>query len=177
MTCGEKIKRIRIFRGMTQKQLGISAGLGERNASIRIAQYESDSRIPRQELLDKIAQALNVNRLNFYTLADECAEDFMQTLFWLEESSRDSIRLFHLVRNPGKPGTSDDTSVRYNDNGDWPAQPPVGMYFQYGPMDEFLQEWLLRRQELRAGEITRDEYFEWKLNWPGTCESKDISYV
>ena len=21
-----------------------------------------------------------------------------------------------------------------------------------------------------AGEITRDEYFEWKLNWPHTCD-------
>ncbi len=47
---------------------------------------------------------------------------------------------------------------------------PWGMYFQYGLVDEFMHEWLLRQQELHAGEITRDEYFEWKLNWPATCD-------
>ena len=24
--------------------------------------------------------------------------------------------------------------------------------------------------ELKSGEITRDEYFEWKINWPYTCD-------
>ena len=27
-----------------------------------------------------------------------------------------------------------------------------------------------RQQELHAGEITREEYFEWKINWPSTCD-------
>ena len=37
-------------------------------------------------------------------------------------------------------------------------------------VDEFMREWLFRQQELHAGEITREEYFEWKLNWPHTCD-------
>ena len=50
-------------------------------------------------------------------------------------------------------------------------------HFQYGLVDEFMHEWLLRQQELDAGEITRDEYFEWKLNWPYTCDdSKESQY-
>ncbi len=24
--------------------------------------------------------------------------------------------------------------------------------------------------ELKSGVITRDEYFEWKINWPQTCD-------
>ena len=24
--------------------------------------------------------------------------------------------------------------------------------------------------ELKSSEITRDEYFEWKINWPYTCD-------
>ena len=24
--------------------------------------------------------------------------------------------------------------------------------------------------ELKSGVITRDEYFEWKINWPYTCD-------
>lgn len=171
MTVGDKIKKIRTFRGMTQKELGLAIGLEEKGADNRIAQYETNYRIPKKALLTQIAEALKVNRQNFYTDVPGCAEDFMRTFFWLEEDSPGAIRLFQLVRNPGKPGTSDDTSVRYNDNGDWPAQPPVGMYFQYGLVDEFMREWLLRQQELHTGEITRDEYFEWKLNWPQTCDT------
>ncbi len=43
-------------------------------------------------------------------------------------------------------------------------------YFNYGLVDDFMREWLLRQQELHAGEITREEYFEWKINWPSTCD-------
>ena len=24
--------------------------------------------------------------------------------------------------------------------------------------------------ELKSGKITRDEYYEWKINWPQTCD-------
>lgn len=34
---------------------------------------------------------------------------------------RSTIHLFQLVRNPGKTNHSDDKSVRYYDNDDWPA--------------------------------------------------------
>ena len=177
MTVGEKIKKIRIFRGMTQKELGLAIGFEEKGADNRIAQYETNYRVPKRELLDKIAQALRVDRQNFYTVQPGCAEDFMRTFFWLDEDSPGSIRLFQLVRNPGKTGASDDTAVRYNDTDDWPAQPPVGIYFNYGLVDDFMREWLLRQQELHAGEITRAEYFEWKLNWPCTCDdSKKFDY-
>ena len=170
MTVGDKIKKIRTFRGMTQKELGLAIGLEEKGADNRIAQYETNYRVPKRELLDKMAEALRVDRQNFYTIAPGSAEDFMRTFFWLDEDSPGAIRLFQLVRNPGKTGASDDTSVRYNDNDDWPIHPPVGIYFQYGLVDEFVHEWLLRQQELDAGEITRNEYFEWKLNWPATCD-------
>ena len=170
MTVGDKIKKIRTFRGMTQKELGLAIGFDEKGADNRIAQYETNNRVPKKELRDKIAEVLRVDRQNFYTEAPRCAEAFMRTIFWLDEDSPGAIRLFQLVRNSGKTGASDDTAVRYNDNDDWPAHPPVGIYFNYGLVDEFMREWLLRQQELHAEEITRDEYFEWKLNWPRTCD-------
>ena len=170
MTCEEKIRKIRIFRGMTQKELGIAIGFGEESANNRIAQYESGFRVPKPQLLDKFAQALNVNRLNLHSPLPGCAEDIMQTLFWLEEAIPGAIRLFQLVRNPGRINASSDTDVLYNDTDDWPATPPVGFYFRYGILDDFMREWLLRQQELHSGEITRDEYFEWKINWPDTCD-------
>lgn len=60
MTIGEKIRRIRTFRGMTQKELGIAIGLDEKGADNRIAQYETDYRVPKKDLLDKIAHVLEI---------------------------------------------------------------------------------------------------------------------
>ncbi|HCD69669.1 MAG TPA: hypothetical protein DEQ68_03490 [Ruminococcaceae bacterium] len=57
---GEKIKKIRIKNCLTQKQLGILVGFSESNADIRIAQYESGTRVPKEELMEKIAEVLNV---------------------------------------------------------------------------------------------------------------------
>ena len=44
MAISERIRFIRNLRGITQKALGISAGLPEKTADIRIAQYESGVR-------------------------------------------------------------------------------------------------------------------------------------
>ena len=98
MTVGDKIKKIRTFRGMTQKELGLAIGLEEKGADNRIAQYETNYRVPKRELLDKMAEALRVDRQNFYTIAPGSAEDFMRTFFWLDEDSPGAIRLFQLVR-------------------------------------------------------------------------------
>ena len=141
MTVGEKIKFIRNFRGMTQKELGVGIGFDEKGADNRIAQYETNYRV---------------------------------TFFWLDEDNPGAINLFQLVRNPGKCNASDDTAVRYNDSDDWPAHPPVGLWFKYGVVDDFMREWLVRKNELKTGEITREEYLEWKLNWPDTCDGCGI---
>ena len=63
-----------------------------------------------------------------------------------------------------------DTSVYYHDNDSWPAHSPVCMWFDYGVLNDFLKEWVVRMDELKSGKITRDEYFEWKINWPQTCD-------
>ena len=51
MAVGDRIKRARNLRGMTQKELGIAIGFEEKSADIRIAQYESNTRTPKEELL------------------------------------------------------------------------------------------------------------------------------
>ena len=37
MTVGDKIRKIRTFRGMTQKELGVAIGLEEKGADNRVA--------------------------------------------------------------------------------------------------------------------------------------------
>ena len=125
MTVGDKIRKIRTFRGMTQKELGVAIGLEEKGADNRVAQYETNYRVPKKDLLNKIAEVLRVDRQNFYTDAPGCAEDFMRTFFWLDEDSPGSIRLFQLVRNPVKERNGDDTTAKYNDSDEWPVSQPV----------------------------------------------------
>ena len=67
MTVGDKIRKIRTFRGMTQKELGVAIGLEEKGADNRVAQYETNYRVPKKDLLNKIAEVLRVDRQNFYT--------------------------------------------------------------------------------------------------------------
>ena len=85
------------------------------------------------------------------------------------------ITLFQLVPNQHEPtwqgeqSEAADTAARYELSDIWPLRPPVAMYFN-ALVDDYMREWLVRQQEYRAGEITRAEYFEWKLNWPDTCD-------
>ena len=57
MNTGKKIKLIRTFRGLTQKELGEACGIHE----VAIRKYELGKNIPKLEQLRKIAEALNVN--------------------------------------------------------------------------------------------------------------------
>lgn len=169
MTIGEKIRRVRTFRGMTQKELGITIGFDEKSADNRIAQYETDYRVPKKDLLNKIATVLDINPINFWTTRLGHAEEIMLTLFWLEESMKGSFDLFHLERDPGLNQPHEDIA-HYRPSEEWPPLSHVGMYFKYKVVDDFLHEWLKRKEELESKDITEAEYFEWKLNWPDTCD-------
>ena len=57
MNTGKKIKLIRTFRGLTQKELGEACGIHE----VAIRKYELGKNLPKPEQLRKIAEALNVN--------------------------------------------------------------------------------------------------------------------
>lgn len=59
MNIGEKIKRIRQHRRMTQKELGELVDL----SANRIAQYEMGYRVPKKPLPNQIAEALRVSPL------------------------------------------------------------------------------------------------------------------
>ena len=99
------------------------------------------------------------------------ASELMEILFWIDEFNPGMINLFQSETYPGEnSNSSDDTAIRYHDSDSWPAHSPVGMWFNYGILNDFLKEWTLRKEELKSGKITRDEYFEWKINWPQTCD-------
>ena len=117
---------------MTQRELGLKLGYEEHNAYVRIAQYESCYRVPKNNTLMEMTKIPNINYINFIGVTFDYAEDIMLIFLWLDEDNRSTIHLFQLVRNPGKCNPSDDKSVRYYGNDDWPAHAPVCMWLKCG---------------------------------------------
>ena len=83
MTLGEKIKKIRKHRGLTMNELGLKSGLNK-HSDVRIAQYENDSRTPREPLLNRIAAALDVDPGVLSSTVPASLEDMIQALVWID---------------------------------------------------------------------------------------------
>ena len=147
------MKRARTFRGMTQKELDIAIGFDEKRADIRVAQYESNTGTPKEGLLRKIAEVLEVDFRSLCEPTLYATEDIMHSLFELDEHYP-GTRLYEVTDTTGP---------------DFPEK-HISVSFRYRLLDEFLLEWQLCKKQLAAGEITREEYLEWKLNWPQTAD-------
>lgn len=174
MNIGKKIKFVQKLRKMTQQELGVAVGLEEKGAANCIAQYECDYRVPQKDMLIDMATAMDINPLNFVSAVSRSAEDIMQTFFCIDEDNRGTINLFSLIRSNKKEKVATKAVVQYDDKDyHWPDEPPVGMWLNYGFVDEFMREWMIRKQKLSKKEITENEYLEWKLNWPDTCGKFD----
>jgi len=87
ITFGRKLKYLRQKNHLTQKELGIALGFPEDSADVRIAQYESDTRKPRDEILSKIAKILCVpiDILTVPVLSEP--KEYEAASFWMHELS------------------------------------------------------------------------------------------
>lgn len=170
MEVGQKIKKIRMFRCMTQRELGIRLGYDRKSADVRIAQYESGARVPKRETLSLMADILQVNILNFIRPHSGTAEDLMQLFFWLDEENRDAVHLFAMEMDREKIDGSSHSGIALCPDAAG-GQPIVGIRFEYGKMGEYLQNWLEKKQQLENQEISEKDYQEWKWKWPATKRS------
>jgi len=85
MAIGERIKFLRNLRGMTQKYLGMAIGFDERTADVRMAQYESGTRTPKEKLISDIAVVLDVSPEALKVPDIDSYYGLMHTLFALED--------------------------------------------------------------------------------------------
>ena len=70
----KRLKEARCAAGLSQKKLGILAGIDEFSASSRINQYETGKYAPGYYILRRIAKVLKLPTVYFYTEEDELAE-------------------------------------------------------------------------------------------------------
>lgn len=85
ITFGRKLKHLRQKNHLTQKELGMALGFPEDSDDVRIAQYETDTRKPRDEILVKMAKTLNVplDILTVSVLSEP--KEYEAASFWMHE--------------------------------------------------------------------------------------------
>ncbi len=136
MQIGERLKLIREFRNMKQKELGMALGYPTKSAAVRIAQYESCSVAPKKETAIAISEILKCNYINIYYGTDlGKAERFMIDLFWMEESIGTSLYVFQLEKYNDK---ADERTVygMVNDYKYGGVFPPVALAFNYNGLSD-----------------------------------------
>lgn len=140
MNIGKKIQRARKLRGMTLRMLGLELGFSYKTSEVRVAQYENSSRMPRAEMLEKIADILKINPKSLDPTPDfEDPEQVMQTFFDLEESGYD----IDVRRSCDKVLAVIDGSK----------------------IEDQLEEWKEVKSRLKKGQISEKEYDAWKYEW------------
>lgn len=144
MNIGERIKRIRTLRGMTQKDLGIALGFPERSADVRVAQYESGSRTPKEDVVQEMAKVLKVKPK---AIADPDYNTYiglMYMFFDLEETYG-----VHVDEINGELCLRLDRSHK-----------------DYTELFDMLRQWNEARKNGQADFDSAAAYEEWKLHYP-----------
>ena len=70
---GRRLREARLRAGLSQKELGIRAGIDEFSASPRINQYERGKHIPDLETVERLARILGLPAPFFYARDDGLA--------------------------------------------------------------------------------------------------------
>ena len=134
MNVGKRIRSLRLFRNMTQKELGDKLGYNS-SPTIRIAQYETGQRTPQKEAIKNFANALDVSfdAIDVPTIEDP--SKLMHTLFAMEEFFELKIKeIEHYAY----------------------------LTFECEEIQELLSEWLIKYKAYQNGDISDYEYKEWK---------------
>ena len=74
------------MKNLTQKDLGIKVGFSASTADSRIRKYEKDIMAPKNDIRQKIADALDIDLSALSDINIESYEDIMQILFLFEEN-------------------------------------------------------------------------------------------
>ena len=145
MAIGERIRYIRNLRNMTQKWLGMAIGFDGKTADVRMAQYETGTRTPKEKLVGDIATVLEVSPHALDVPEIDSYVGLAHTLFALED-------LYGL-----RIGEIDgEVCLRLDKfNGT-----------TYLSMFDIFRVWNEQAVKLKNGEITEDEYNQWRYKYP-----------
>ena len=151
MAINERIKFIRNLRGMTQKYLGAAIGFPEKTADVRMAQYETGNRTPKEKMVADIANVLGIAPQALSVPDIDSYDGIIHTLFALED-----LYGIKINKIDGELCLSLDKSKGIS----------------YLTMFDMFNAWHKQADKLRNGEITKDDYDEWRYNYPKSAVKK-----
>ena len=146
MAIGERIRFIRNLRGMTQKILGTAIGFPEKTADIRLAQYESGTRTPKDDITLALANALGVSPQALAVPDIDSCIGLAHTLFALED-------IYGLTVEETTDG---EVCLKIKNNRGRSTEELL----------KILAAWKEQADKCKSGEITKDTYDEWRYNYP-----------
>ena len=85
MAFGKRIKYFRNRKGMKQKELGELLGFLGKTSDVRVAQYETEARTPKADLVKEMAQIFDVSTRAINVPNIDSYLGLMHTLFALED--------------------------------------------------------------------------------------------
>ena len=156
MAIGERIHFFRSMRGMTQKYLGQLMGFPEKSADVRLAQYETGTRTPKADLINSLANALDVSPLALSVPDIDSYLGLMHTLFTLEDRYG-----LHIDEADGEVCLKVD--VRHSKDA--------------ARLHEMLCSWQQVAAMLEAGEISKEDYDKWRYHYPEFDKSQNYVKV
>lgn len=143
MGMGERIRHIRKLRGMTQEELGRKIRMSEKTAGIRLTQYETGTRTPREGIINDLAHALGVAPEALSVPDIDTIIGLAHTLFALEDTLG-----FEINKLDGRYClTLDRHKARRS-------------------LFELFQNWYEENAKLKNNEITEEDYNEWRYTYP-----------
>ena len=145
MAIGERIRFFRLMRSMTQKFLGMTLGFPEKSADVRLAQYETGTRTPKEDITTALAHALDVSPKALDVPDIDSYVGLMHTLFTLEDRYG-----LEICESDGEPHLR--INVRKSRDAD--------------RLHAMLAAWQEQSAKLKTGEITREEYDRWRYHYP-----------
>ena len=92
----QRLKAARVAKGLSQKSLGILAGIDEFVASTRINRYEKGVHQANIEIAQQLAAALDVPLAYFYMVDDDLAE---LTLSWAKLAAEEKTQILAQVKS------------------------------------------------------------------------------
>ena len=150
MALGERLNFFRRKCNLTMNALGRMLGFDPKSADVRISQYEKDAKMPKEELIHSMADVLGISPMALKLPNIDSYDALMHTLFALEDiygltvSEEDGKVSLYLNPEVSKPG---------------------------GTLSAYFLSWAKQKDKLVSGEITLDQYDDWRYNFPKDDDS------
>jgi len=144
MAFGKRLKFFRNRKGLTQKQVGEAVGFAGKTSEVRMAQYETEARTPKEPLIRQLAEMYGVSPRAIQVPDIDSEVGLAHTLFALEDmyglqiGTIEGELCLRLDRSKG---------------------------LTYVKMLEFFEQWQAQAERVSTGELSPVEYDDWRYNY------------